>query len=423
MFPQFFRSMLVVAVLTLSLPLVGFAAQQTTAAIPNELLVFDINRPITTADRGFPRNDPPRPEANGDWTNPINFAEGTLYIRVAVRSQPKAQAMRLQFCIWQDNFKLESCAPLADVSGTPGTVVTWSRAIPEMWVKNKPIDWSRPRQRYGFAIKNSQNQPVSDYSGWNWNGENPNNWYPLDARLTVVVVAKGQTFSGWHNYVDDAPVPTATTAAPPTATPVPQPSATATATASPTAVTPPTNTPPATVTQSATPSPSPSATATLIATSTAVATAPATPTLIPTATAPAAGSDAYEPNDSCDQANSIATDATQQAHTVHQPTDIDWVRFDAIAHTDYRIRLITDSALEATVVMECSDTAALSASAVTAPEMRIDFHAPVTGPAYIRIAPKDPSRSGGATEYALAVRQMATTVDATDVVFLPLVIR
>ena len=131
MFPQFFRSMLVVAVLTLSLPLVGFAAQQTTAAIPNELLVFDINRPITTADRGFPRNDPPRPEANGDWTNPINFAEGTLYMRVAVRSQPKAQAMRLQFCIWQDNFKLESCAPLADVSGTPGTVVTWSRAIPE----------------------------------------------------------------------------------------------------------------------------------------------------------------------------------------------------------------------------------------------------------------------------------------------------
>ena len=36
--------------------------------------------------------------------------------------------------------------------------------ISRMWKKNDvPIDWSRARQRYGIAIKNTSGEPVSDY--------------------------------------------------------------------------------------------------------------------------------------------------------------------------------------------------------------------------------------------------------------------
>ena len=78
---------------------------------------------------------------------------------------------------------------------------SWSRNVANMTqVSAKPIEWMRPRQRYGVAIKNSQGLPVSDYNGWKWNGENPNNWYPMDLRFTVVVVQAGKTFSGWQNY-------------------------------------------------------------------------------------------------------------------------------------------------------------------------------------------------------------------------------
>ena len=52
-------------------------------------------------------------------------------------------------------------------------------------------------------MRNRYNLPVSDKQGWNWNGENPDNWYPLDLRFTVVVVEKGAGFSGWDNYVDN----------------------------------------------------------------------------------------------------------------------------------------------------------------------------------------------------------------------------
>jgi hypothetical protein len=72
-----------------------------------------------------------------------------------------------------------------------------------MWkLGNKPLEWDRARFRNGAAIKNSAGNPVSNFNGWNWNGEDPKKWYPLDMRFTIVVVAKGATFSGWDNYLN-----------------------------------------------------------------------------------------------------------------------------------------------------------------------------------------------------------------------------
>jgi hypothetical protein len=200
----------------------------TTAGMADtatELLVFDFNRPVVEEDRGFPKAEmvakPANfieamlPGSNENWEIPINYSEGTLHMRAEVFSQPVPQDMRLQFCIWQDDlegnrFGLETCTPLANVSGTEGTVVTWSRKVQNMWKKDgKDLDWTRPRERYGVAIKNMAGDPVSDYLGWNWNGENPVEWYPLDMRFTVVASAKDMNFSGWTNYVspvDDTPV-------------------------------------------------------------------------------------------------------------------------------------------------------------------------------------------------------------------------
>ncbi len=68
-------------------------------------------------------------------------------------------------------------------------------------VDGHPVDWSLPRARNGFAVRNGKNDPVSDKQGWNWSGEDPDAWYPLDVRFTVVVVEKGAGFSGWEDYV------------------------------------------------------------------------------------------------------------------------------------------------------------------------------------------------------------------------------
>ncbi len=116
-----------------------------------------------------------------------------------------AQFLNLQFCIRKEkngqNFGLETCGSQTNVPGTTGTIACWSNAIDDMWKLNDtPIEWDRARYRVAVAVKNKDKLPVSDYSGWNWNGENPDHWYPLNMRFSVIVVAKGGTFSGWDSY-------------------------------------------------------------------------------------------------------------------------------------------------------------------------------------------------------------------------------
>jgi hypothetical protein len=138
--------------------------------------------------------------ANGNWTSPIDYAGGRLHFRAEIKAggQPVPKSMQLQFCVWQDSLTRETCSSMRTIVGSPGNVVEWSNEISSMWKKNNvPIDWTRPRQRYGIAIKNMDSNPVSDFSGWNWYGENPAEWYPLDLRFTVRVVPAGQTFAGW----------------------------------------------------------------------------------------------------------------------------------------------------------------------------------------------------------------------------------
>lgn len=184
-----------------------------------EIKVFDWNWPVIEADRGFPKVEAVAkpssrifemlPGSNGDWTSPVDYANGTLHMRVQVKSQPVSQPMQIQFCVWQWetptsgwSTSRETCTPTANVQGSAGNQVVWSAAIPNMWKKDgKPIVWKNPRTRYGIAIKNKNGVPVTDYSGFVlWAGEDPKKWYPLDARFTVVAVPKGATFSGWSNY-------------------------------------------------------------------------------------------------------------------------------------------------------------------------------------------------------------------------------
>lgn len=168
-----------------------------------EVIVYDWNGPVTKSNRGFPWNQPPLASGNGDWTTPINFAEGRLFIRATVRSMPTNKDMRLQFCIWQDSLTRETCSPQRALSYT-GSEVTIQNgsAISGFWVKDPalPIIWTQPRQRVSAVIRNSAGGAVSNFSDWNWSGENPDEWYPMDLRYTVVAVEKDRNFSGWQNY-------------------------------------------------------------------------------------------------------------------------------------------------------------------------------------------------------------------------------
>ena len=190
----------------------------------SEKVAFLWDGQFTEAENGFPRHQPP--DSNDNWTLPPNFAEGTLYFRIYLANQPVAQNMKLQYCVWQkdldtgDPFGRENCADSVNILGEQGTEVTWWTEVGEMWMKNNlPIDWTRERNRDGWAIKNSSGCPVTrldipaavvpgvcpigdDGKLVDWSGEDPKEWFPMDVCVQVVAVGKGNAFSGWSNYAD-----------------------------------------------------------------------------------------------------------------------------------------------------------------------------------------------------------------------------
>ena len=174
--------------------------------LSDEILVF--NRGAKSAPfivgrdlSGFIEDKPPTGPANANWVTGqyAGFADGTLYYRARISYIPEDQpGMKLGFCFWEDGFNNEECRGQI-IDGIAGTEMEWSHKLDDMWVKS-PINWANPRTKHGFLVRNQNNKPVSAKKGWNWNGENPDHWYPLHIHYTVVLVKDGGKFDGWENY-------------------------------------------------------------------------------------------------------------------------------------------------------------------------------------------------------------------------------
>ena len=172
----------------------------------DEILVFNRGTKstpftVTQSMSGFVMDQPPKGAANANWVTGqyAGFAGGTLYYRARIISIPKNQPnMKFGFCFWENKFVNEECRGQV-FNGAPGAEMTWSHKLSDMWVK-KSINWANPRTKHGFIVRNARNKPVSAKKGWNWNGENPANWYPMNVHYTVVLVKAGGTFDGWQNY-------------------------------------------------------------------------------------------------------------------------------------------------------------------------------------------------------------------------------
>ena len=173
----------------------------------DEILVFNRGSKssaftVTKAMSGFIMDQPPKGTANANWVTGqyAGFAGGTLYYRARIINIPKNQpGMKLGFCFWEQKFEHEQCRG-QKINGVPGTEATWQHKLTDMWKKGQPVNWSKPRTKDGFIVRSAKNNPVSAKKGWNWFGENPDNWYPMQIHYTVVLVKAGGTFDGWQNY-------------------------------------------------------------------------------------------------------------------------------------------------------------------------------------------------------------------------------
>jgi hypothetical protein len=180
-------------------------ADEAQATAASQMLVFDWNKPVQIGMSGFAQYKPLSafPQfPNGNWVAPVNYIQGTLYFRAKVISIPRQpRGMKLGFCFWQNKPKYgEECTPNPSVP-TNGTEARWSVRMNDLFeINRKPIDWTLPRWKAGFVVRNSKGKPVSNKLNFNWSGEDPAAWYPLNIHFSAVLVAPGGGEPNWTQY-------------------------------------------------------------------------------------------------------------------------------------------------------------------------------------------------------------------------------
>ncbi|MBN2613895.1 MAG: hypothetical protein JXB00_20220, partial [Bacteroidales bacterium] len=145
------------------------------------------------------------------WKTPYDYENGTFYLRFEIIEQPTSTPFTVQFGIWQNiGTNTEVVSALANLTGGAGSSVAKSIGSPANWhqVYNTDVDFTQPEDFYriGFVLWKGNGSCIPMAQGWSNSAQCPNaeteqlNYFPMRARVTLVAVAAGRTFSGWNNY-------------------------------------------------------------------------------------------------------------------------------------------------------------------------------------------------------------------------------
>jgi len=129
---------------------------------------------------------------------------------------------------------------------------------------------------------------------------------------------------------------------------------------------------------------------------------------------PPSEGDAYEVDNSCDQAQPIATGREVQVHTFHERADQDWVKFEAVQGTTYRIEVQPSTDSPADLTMELYDRCPTglptgNQNYFYSPGIRYELKSPITGSIYLYLRNSDANVYGAHVSYSLSVRALTDT--------------
>jgi len=121
--------------------------------------------------------------------------------------------------------------------------------------------------------------------------------------------------------------------------------------------------------------------------------------------------DNYEEDDTCDVANTIATDGTPQTHTFHDGGDEDWIEFTALANKSYIVQTSnvgTDHDAVLFLYGSCDGASLGSEDNAFGQTLRLEWNNTTAGTYYLMLKQHDPAVYGEDTNYDVSV-----TVDTT----------
>lgn len=121
-------------------------------------------------------------------------------------------------------------------------------------------------------------------------------------------------------------------------------------------------------------------------------------------------SDIYENDNTCTQAQTIASNGVAQTHTFHQAGDEDWLRFEANANVPYRITVSVPAGSPADAMLvtrnHCDDAPVESYNQTFTPGVLTTITRTVTGTVYLQLSNVITTVAGPNVAYQVAVRPL-----------------
>jgi len=128
------------------------------------------------------------PGVPANWLEPVNYAEGTVYIRLEVLSKPSDKPVKFQFSVFGTASgrgpQNQAAGSLFEVT-KPG-VYEWHEPLPNFW-NHVGIDWSRGLNSMRLIVKDSALVYIDDTFDRRL-------YYPMELNIRVTLVSKGEAF-------------------------------------------------------------------------------------------------------------------------------------------------------------------------------------------------------------------------------------
>ena len=176
--------------LGISLAVSAFAASAAPgAAVAQQIVVFDEVYTAALSDPTIPgvkfhHMVKPAADQPANWTTPVNYSKGTVYIHQEVMSKPSSRQTIIDICFDGD---LEGYGCISTATYTATGVHETKVPLTEMWQYDK-VAWTKKRTEYHLVIKDPAlngtqgGKPATDY-------------VPTKLRVVLTVVPPGGTYT------------------------------------------------------------------------------------------------------------------------------------------------------------------------------------------------------------------------------------
>ncbi len=129
----------------------------------------------------------PTAETPLNWTSPVDYAGGSVHVRLEVKTKPSDAPTRYQICFeMKQNYCCTDQAPPYTTTG----VYEWDTDVATMW-RPGPVDFSQGILQSALILKDTNNvKPAPENVG----DATSKLYMPSDLDVTVTVVAAGSEF-------------------------------------------------------------------------------------------------------------------------------------------------------------------------------------------------------------------------------------